>query len=157
MSNHAFNVGSTSKRLDEIQNSLDRINGERPSERLTQHAPTSQARGDLFSYDGRFFVVPKKFCFPAKIKSRGALKLWLLGQSASLDGLLYIKPLRKFVTSMLPTSKLRNIYKLHWKGFFCVLEYAEDFSIPENTKEMTDAEIEELRQQRYQNNSSNNT
>ena len=86
-----------------------------------------QQQGMLYSYDGRFWDVPKNFQFPVSIKRDVGWKLWLDGMpgySAVVSGEVIeqpIKAFRKFVLSRLP-KKIRDTFKLHWKPLYILME-----------------------------------
>ena len=85
-------------------------------------------RGNLFTFGGRFWDVPASFSFPAGVKRDVGWKLWLQGMPgyATVDenGIVQmrkIKPFRKFLPARLPT-KIADVYKIHWKPLFSMME-----------------------------------
>ena len=80
-------------------------------------AATSNHQGNLYSFDGRFFQVPKNFALPAKTKRRRAWELWIHGQSGFQleDGSpAPIPPFRMFDPLLLPKN-LRCKFKSEWR------------------------------------------
>ena len=71
----------------------------------------------MYCYDGRFYQVPKNFCFPTSTKRKRAWELWLLGQAGFQleDGTpAPISPFRKLVPTLL-SQKLKYKFKVEWR------------------------------------------
>ena len=54
------------------------------------------------------------------------------------------KPFRKISLKMLPTDKIKNSFKLHWKGLFLFVEEAPGLEIPHDSRLLTPDEIEKM-------------
>lgn len=84
----------------------------------------------VFSYDGRFFAVPKEYKFP-KANLRDGLRYWLQDQVVSVDGSERIKALRLISPSMLPATLGRQ-FRTNWQPIFKYLDPILK-EIPRNT------------------------
>ena len=85
-------------------------------------------QGTLYTYAGRFWDVPRTFAFPASVKRDVGWRLWLQGMPAHTEvgenGELMqnkIKAFRTFLPARLP-KKLAEVYKLHWRPLFGMME-----------------------------------
>jgi hypothetical protein len=85
-------------------------------------------QGTLYTYAGRFWDVPQTFAFPASVKRDVGWRLWLQGMPAHTmvgeNGELIqnkIKAFRNFLPARLP-RKLAEVYKLHWRPLFAMME-----------------------------------
>ncbi len=92
----------------------------------------------LYLYAGRFWDVPEYFFFPAGIKRDVGWKLRLAGMPAyrteGENGSVInnaIKPCRKFLPARLP-KKIADIYKLHWRPVYVMMEEGIGNEIPEH-------------------------
>jgi hypothetical protein len=102
------------------------------------------SQGTLFSYRGRFWDAPATFAFPAGVKGDVGWKLWLQGMPGFAmegeNGVIEqhnIKAFRKFFPARLP-KKVSNVFKLHWRPVFSMMEEGIG-CIPENlTPEIVD-------------------
>jgi hypothetical protein len=96
------------------------------------HAPSSV--GGLFSYDGKFWIVPKEFVFPRGTTRRHAWELWLCGTTV---GQTVVPPFRKFKSNLLP-QKIRNMFKTQWYPILSMMEKSlnNQYVIPENVKDI---------------------
>jgi hypothetical protein len=92
----------------------------------------------LYLYSGCFWDVPVSFSFPAGIKRDVGWKLWLAGMPAyrtegengSVLNKNAIKPFCKFLPARLP-MKIADIYKLHWRPVYVMMEEGIGDEIPE--------------------------
>ena len=134
--------------FEEISKHMERIvnmNSNSPSSNThIESRPHDVTRRCTFCYNGRFYHVPQDFQFPSKAKLKEGLKLWLHGQTCSVDGSLYIRPYTKINGPMLPSQVLKNKFKLHWKPVFSLLKNIEDILIPINTTKITTSEIDQI-------------
>ena len=84
--------------------------------------------GTIYTYAGRFWDVPQTFAFPASVKRDVGWRLWLQGMPAHTtvgkNGEVIqnkIKAFRYFLPARLP-KKLAEVYKLHWRPLFAMME-----------------------------------
>ena len=84
---------------------------------VTDQLPSSSVRGNLYSWGGKFYQVPRNFAFPKSTKRRAAWDLWIWGQDSFQleDGTAApIIPFRNFDPRLLP-MKQRLKYKVEWR------------------------------------------
>ena len=93
-----------------------------------------------FSYDGRFFAVPKGYQFPKANLSVG-LRCWLKDQNVSVEGNEVVKAYRLLSPAMLPPS-LAKSFRTNWLPIFKYLEPVLG-GVPRNI-EVSEEEIEKL-------------
>ena len=86
--------------------------------------------------------MPKSYKFVTSCTLRQGWNFWLKGHSTSPDGGTCIKPFRKIQLKMLPTAATKNAFKLHWKALYLFLEQAPDLNLSEDTRVMSDADVE---------------
>jgi hypothetical protein len=96
----------------------------------------------IYSYGGKFYLVPKNFVFP-KPNLRDGLRLWLYGMTVSMGNELNVRSFRKLTTTGLPESKLKNTYKTSWSPIFRFLEKAVERELPRDTTKMTEPAFQE--------------
>ena len=61
----------------------------------------------LYSYDGKFYFVPKEFEFPNDMKRKAGWRLWLMG--TCFRGKDKVRRFRSFNgSSVLPTNKMKT-------------------------------------------------
>jgi hypothetical protein len=101
-------------------------------------------QGTLFTYHGRFWDVPLSFAFPSSIKRDVGWRLWLQGmpdyRTVGENGVVLhskIKPYRDFLPARLP-QKIAEVYKLHWKPVFTMMEKGVGVLPTEFTIEVVD-------------------
>jgi hypothetical protein len=92
----------------------------------------------LYLHSGCFWDVPESFSFPAGIKLDIGWKLWLAGMPAyrteGENGSVLnnaIKTFREFLPARLP-KKIADIYKLHWRPVYVMMEEGVGDEIPEH-------------------------
>lgn len=95
--------------------------------------PTRTSEGCVFTYRGKFWMVPEDFKFPPRVNLKNGLNFWFRGLSVGNGG-LYVKPFRQLSGPGMPSQKLKNDLKLAWMGCFKVLEaYGINTRLPSNT------------------------
>ena len=70
----------------------------------------------VYSYDGKFYAVPKGYQFP-KANLLAGLRCWLKDQVVSVDGKEKVKAFRFFTATMLPDALSKNFRK-NWLPIF---------------------------------------
>jgi len=83
-----------------------------------------------YSYDGRFWHVPKDFEFPTGLHLDTAWKIWICGLPANetidKEGSRCqapIRPIRALKLDMMP-KKVKQNFQLHWRPIFSMMEQA---------------------------------
>jgi hypothetical protein len=106
------------RRMDDLDNS---------STRPTAAAPfagdgidmSGLQRRNLFTYDGKFWCVPKDFAFPIECTRLHGWRMWLMGKMVMYEGKpLKVKPFRLMTGLELPTKKLATELDTKWKPIF---------------------------------------
>ena len=128
-------IGAVNNQLEQLKNGLKEI--------VSTSTPTDDNDGDgedflcddddganrgtnagqsanVFSYDGKFFAVPKDFQFP-KVNLRDGLRLWLCGHRVSTETNERVRRFRALKPLLLP-KHLRNTFKIGWCGIFRYLD-----------------------------------
>ena len=88
----------------------------------------------LYSYSGKFWHVPKQFCFPKDAKLLTGWLLWVSGQdgyrekTGSGTRLAPIRPFCLLTRKFLPKA-LRTSFSLHWQPIYKLMESAPDINI----------------------------
>ena len=91
-------------------------------------------RHRLYTYEGRFWHVPKDFEFPTGGHLDTGWKLWLCGLSSNetIDNGIRVqapvRPFRLFKSTMLPLD-VRRKFELNWKPIFSLMQGAPDMNI----------------------------
>ena len=91
-------------------------------------------RHRLYTYEGRFWHVPKDFEFPTGVHLDTGWKLWLCGLSSNetIDNGIRVqapvRPFRLFKSTMLPLD-VRRKFELNWKPIFSLMQGAPDMNI----------------------------
>ena len=120
---------------DIINTALDARGFPNNNEVLTQRV---QVHSNVFSYNLKFWDVPKGFEFPGKMRIKAAWNFWLLGfpnYEAGIDGVTYqilIKPFRSLKPSRLP-KKLELWMRNNFLPFTRIMEKAPDLVIDSET------------------------
>lgn len=134
------------KKLEGLRQEVMVMNG-----RTAAPAPeTNSERTDIvvgggvctYSYGGKFYLVPQDFQFPKRVSIKDGINFWFRGLSVGNDG-NYVKPFRELNTKGLP-KKLGNEYKLHWTGCFKHLESSGIVIPTSNTRNTTQATIDNI-------------
>jgi hypothetical protein len=102
----------------------------------------AQARADdmLFSYGGQFYYVPHDFAFPTGASLKTALVFWFCGMDTSTNG-KRIRPFRTLKLQLLPTTKLKNTYKINWCPIFRYLEKNVQVSLAQDFNSITNDDL----------------
>ena len=73
----------------------------------------------LFTYDGKFWCVPKDFAFPIECTRLHGWRMWLMGKMVMYDGKpLKVEPFHLMTGSELPTKKLATELDTNGSLFF---------------------------------------
>jgi hypothetical protein len=103
-------------------------NGNTPPTRITYRQ---------YSYDGRFWHVPKAFKFPTGMHLDTAWKIWIYGlpvnETIDANGTRCqapIRPFRSIKPEMLPKA-VKQDFQLHWRPIFSMMEQAPGLNIRE--------------------------
>ena len=76
-------------------------------------------RRSLFTYDGKFWCVPKDFAFPIECTRLHGWRMWLMGKMVMYDGKpLKVKPFRLMRGSELPSKKLATELHTKWQPIY---------------------------------------
>ena len=89
---------------------------------------------DLWSYEGKFWNVPKDFDLPKKVQRRRGWELWVKGMHTA-DG-KKICAFRFFSSSNLPKPVYRK-FKVEWQPIMKKMESAPGVELPINTGDVT--------------------
>ena len=136
-------VGDVARQLNDLRTSL-------PSQEETtidwqagakQDRAVTNDTGCLYTYRGRQYDVPANFDFPKKVKFTQGLELWLKGQSNCVDNSTFVRPYRNIRPFMLPTKKLKDVFKLSWRALFSIFEDNVFRDLPQDTRSLSTVEM----------------
>ena len=85
----------------------------------------------LWSYDGKFWQVPKDFALPGRTKRKRAWELWISGMTVGNGE--RIRPFRQLKPPMLP-KKVRSRLKTEWQPILKKMAAAPGMSLPNNVE-----------------------
>ena len=139
-----FQKESMSSMCNQIRELRSELRGMSGVQNVTDTRTPAEARvgprKNVYSYGGKFFLVPPDFQFP-KVDLRDRLRLWLCGQTTSLDGGDVVRPFRKLKAIDLPPP-VRSKFKLKWMPIFKFLEKGVGTTLPSDTATMSNDDIE---------------
>ncbi len=92
----------------------------------------------LWSYDGKFWMVPQGFQLPAKTKRKRAWEFWIAGMTVNGDK---IRPFRHLKPAMLP-PEVKKKFKTEWQPIMRKMENTPDLVIPRDLTKIDSIVIE---------------
>jgi hypothetical protein len=120
----------------QVETTIDWQEGEKQDRAVTNDTDY------LYTYGGRQYDVPANFEFPKKVRFAQGLELWLRGQSKnSVNNSTSIRPYRNIRPFMLPTKKLKDIYKLSWRALFSIFEDNVFRDLPQDTRSLSNVDM----------------
>ena len=138
--------GSIASKIDSLLTNLGHNSDDRNDTACTLNNPSNNLC-NTYSYDGKFWDVPKGFTFPEKVTRKKAWEMWLHG----LPGYTVkveddyvnspVKPFRFIASSRLP-KKLCNAFKVSWRPILLEMSKAPDLILPNASDDVSSETID---------------
>lgn len=140
-----LNLATLENKLNEHTNSVEKIiekvfetRGFNQSTTMAQQVIETGSRQELFSYDNRFYAVPKGFQFPKNMKLKQAWLCWRQGfpyyrqKENDKIKIVSIKPFRQIKPTLLP-KKVQIQFRNDLKPILCLMEQSPHLKTSDGT------------------------